>query len=272
MEDNKTIPIIGSIEEYTQNQIDTTFNRLFATTGTLTLIQATSKLIPVVGESVSKALERLDYFHSLLSFSLTIVSFEKFLFGIIAYLSLKCLMPFSLLLYALSRFRMLENLPIRKMSNFCMKIGVLFFLLVPTTAYINSSIEQALDVEQKIEYIKEQGEIFKRFENTCSIESDGWWGKTKDVGGCAIDFVKNLWGVVSDSFALLGKKMDEMVTIFANLVVIFLVTTIVVPIGVFAGFYFLLKHIDELMAIKKRGDIFHENKQKIYRREEETKN
>lgn len=314
---NINIPIIGKIEKLSEEQVDGTLLRAGSAYATLKAIQIAPKIfenieVPFVkmriGALLSPIVEQLDMLDSVLFYALLVAFGEKFLLGWITYIALHWVLPIGLLLYALGKVSFIQrNFEMMgRMGIFIVQFGVLAYLLLPITAYINQSIYDAYNIDSKIETIQKQEKQIKQYEKELSkaqkkeetkklapkIEqeisrqeeekfareiskpkeekgffasiwdgakdvasdvSDGTkkaYEKTKEVASNIADETKNM--AISTIEALSNPKetidkicsaLNNALNSFMEMVAVFVITTIIVPIGVFIGFMGLFKSL-----------------------------
>lgn len=300
---NENIPIIGSIEKISEEQVDGTLFRAGTAYATLKAIQITPKMfenveLPFIslklGALLSPIVEQLDMLDSVLFYALLVAFGEKFLLGWITYMSLHWLIPLGLLFYSLSKIEAIQKRfeAIGKIGGFFIQFGLLAYLLLPTTALVNQSIYSAFNVDEKISSAQRQQQEISKYqdgiekakremENASDIASQqeisaeeeeeflreitapkkgmldsvvdsakDMWNGTKDVASSVVEGTKK---IVGDTFDTIKnpketiKKMcdalNDMLNHFMEMVAVFVITTIVVPIGIFFGFIAIFKQI-----------------------------
>lgn len=244
----KDIPIVSKIEQLSQDQINQTWLKASATYITLKAIQITPKMfenveVPAVkirlGAILSPIVEQLDMIDSVLFYALLVTLGEKFLLGWITPITLGLIIPLGLVLYGISRIMGFGL--IRDIGSFLMQIGLLFYLLLPTTALINQSVYNTFDVDKKINSIQQQGDSFKQdYEQKIEQvnEEKGWLEKITDG---IKDFVNSIVDFFNPSKMV--DRLNDILDDFMEMIAVFVITTIVVPIGVFIVFLNMLKRI-----------------------------
>lgn len=280
---NNDIPIIGSIEQFTQEQVDSTLLRAGSAYATLKAVQITPKMfenvaLPFIslklGALLSPIVEQLDMLDSVLFYALLVAFGEKFLLGWITYVVLHWLIPIGLVFYALGKISM-----IRKIGVFFVQLGILAYLLLPTTAFINQSIYDAFNIDKRIEIAQEQGkeiegyqdelEKIKESNQEVKIQKEvqeeareervmDWMAsiasraldKTKEIASDLYDGAKDVVSGVTkavmnpkETINQLGNALNNTLNSFMEMVAVFVLTTIIVPIGVFFGFVAIFKQI-----------------------------
>lgn len=313
--ENDSIPIIGDIEKMSQEEVDNTLQRAGGAYATLKAIQITPKVfenveVPFVkmriGALLSPIVEQLDMLDSVLFYALLVAFGEKFLLGWITYVVLHWMIPIGLLLYALGKISFIQRNfeMVGRVGIFVVQFGVLAYLLLPITAYINQSIYNAYNIDSKIKTIQNQEKQIKQYEKELSKtqkkeeakkatpkieqevsiqeeeefareisqpkEEKGFFAslwdsakdmasdvgdgtkkayeKTKEVASDIADGAKKVADSTFDALAnsketidKICKTLNDVLNSFMEMVAVFVITTIVVPIGVFIGFMGLFK-------------------------------
>lgn len=312
---NDDIPLIGSIEKVSQEQVDGTLLRAGSAYATLKAIQIAPKMfenvsVPLVGVKLgallSPIVEQLDMLDSVLFYALLVAFGEKFLLGWITYVALHWLIPIGLLFYALGKVRIVQAsfAMVGILGRFFIQFGLLAYLLLPTTAFINQSIYNAFNVDKKISAIQEQEKKIIQYQDeierikqeqkpkqtikpiekevtqeeeeeflkeitepkkgffeslwddtkeTASSVANGTqkaWSKTKEVASDVADEAKKLANSTFDALkspketiAKMCKTLNDALNRLMEMVAVFVITTIIVPIGVFFGFVAIFKQI-----------------------------
>lgn len=290
---NNDIPIIGSIEQFTQEQVDSTLLRAGSAYATLKAVQITPKMfenvaLPFIslklGALLSPIVEQLDMLDSVLFYALLVAFGEKFLLGWITYVVLHWLIPIGLVFYALGKIPMIRAsfVMIEKIGVFFVQLGILAYLLLPTTAFINQSIYDAFNIDKRIEIAQEQGKEIEGYQDELEkikesnqanqevkiqkevqeeAQEEGvvdWmagiasraWDKTKEIASDLYDGAKDVVSGVTnavmnpkETINQLGNALNNILNSFMEMVAVFVLTTIIVPIGVFFGFVAIFKQI-----------------------------
>lgn len=325
--ENDNIPIVGGIEKMSQEEVDNTLQRAGSAYATLKAIQITPKIfenveVPFVkmriGALLSPIVEQLDMLDSVLFYALLVAFGEKFLLGWITYVALHWMIPIGLLLYALGKISFIQRnfAMVGRVGVFAIQFGVLAYLLLPITAYINQSIYSAYNIDNKIELIQNQEKQIKQYEKelgkaqkkeeekkvTPKIEQEvsiqeeeefareisqpkeekgffaSLWDsakdmasdvgdgtkkayeKTKEVASDIADGAKKIAGSTFEALTnpketidKICKTLNDVLNSFMEMVAVFVITTIVVPIGVFFGFVAIFKQIYNLQI---KGVVF----------------
>ena len=277
---NDSVPIVGGIEKMSQEEVDNTLQRAGSAYATLKAIQITPKIfenveVPFVkmriGALLSPIVEQLDMLDSVLFYALLVAFGEKFLLGWITYVALHWMIPIGLLLYALGKISFIQRnfAMVGRVGIFAIQFGVLAYLLLPITAYINQSIYSAYNIDNKIELIQNQEKQIKQYEKELGKaqkkeeeefareisqpkEEKGFfaslWDSAKDMASDIADGAKKVVGSTFEALTNPKETIDKIcqtlndaLNNFMEMVAVFVITTIVVPIGVFIGFMGLFK-------------------------------
>ena len=315
--ENNDIPIIGGIEKMSQDEVDNTLQRAGSAYATLKAIQITPKIfenieVPFVkmriGALLSPIVEQLDMLDSVLFYALLVAFGEKFLLGWITYAALHWMIPVGLLLYALGKISFIQRnfAMMGRVGVFAIQFGVLAYLLLPITAYINQSIYSAYNIDNKIENLQNQEKQIKQYEkelgkaqeeeklknvapkvekkiskseeeeftkeiakpkeekgffasiwdgakNIASDVTDGtkeMYKQTKGVASSIADGAKKVAGSTfhaltnpRETIDKICQTLNDALNSFMEMVAIFVITTIIVPIGVFISFMGLFKSL-----------------------------
>lgn len=294
---NDSVPIVGGIEKMSQEEADNTLQRAGSAYATLKAIQITPKIfenveVPFVkmriGALLSPIVEQLDMLDSVLFYALLVAFGEKFLLGWITYVALHWMIPIGLLLYALGKISFIQRnfAMVGRVGVFAIQFGVLAYLLLPITAYINQSIYSAYNIDNKIELIQNQEKQIKQYEKELgkaqkkeeekkaipkieqevSIQEEeefareisqpkeekgffaSLWDSAKDMASDIADGAKKVAGSTFEALTNPKETIDKIcqtlndaLNNFMEMVAVFVITTIIVPIGVFIGFMGLFK-------------------------------
>lgn len=216
--------------------------KALAITGTSAALATGAAAIP--GDATTPLANKLMDMAGYMVIVYGVIIVEKYLLTITGYLAFKILIPIALVILAASQFVTGEwYLFLRKISIKGMIIGLLLWLLVPTSAAVTNTINDTYANTTAVE-----SKLIEQSKNVTKTKDDSKKSETKNEDFSITDFAKGFTDKVKNAAKDAGNvvtgKAEEFQEAFNQMiekVAVMIVTTCVIPIIVLFSFTWIIK-------------------------------
>lgn len=273
---NNNIPVLGHIEEFSQDYYTETLAKATAAYGvakvinkTISTVQSTEINISPAGigvsfapgEMLAAANDGIERISSALFTIIGIMLVQKMVAGLVSFFCLKLMLPLAIVLILFHLYMPVIFPWGRRLGLVTIKLALVIWLFFPLSALVSGYVEEsfinteysktldALDIDaMNIEFEATQQDVTQGIIPEISTDSEGWFGNIsgawESLWQSIVEFSpSNAIESLREKAYKIGNYADDMIDKLFLLFSMFVVTTILIPLAVLYIFMTLMRFL-----------------------------